>query len=214
MRDDLLAVCATPDGRLWVGAGETGVAVFNGRRWTRVGTGTGLARSAVWGCSVDRAGAVWLGSGDGLFRAATGRVARVSLPGPNPSALVYSVFASSLNEVWVALDAGVFRLDPAGRSLGLAVSADEGIEQVLGEDSDRAIWMSGRKGLYRWRQGRLELRGRRPTEATARSACWRAERNAVVRDGGRGSRAVSGGTGHRVRPRLGLRRRHHRHHRR
>jgi signal transduction histidine kinase/ligand-binding sensor domain-containing protein len=170
VRDDLLAVCATPDGRVWTGVGDAGAAVLEGGHWSHVGVGTDLVNTAVWGCAVDRAGRVWFGSAAGLFRAGDGRVTPIPLPGADPAALVYSVFASSTSEIWVALTAGVFRLDAGGRSAGLAVSPETNIEQVLGEDREHAIWLSGTHGLYRWRDGRLDVVWATP-DANHRAIC-------------------------------------------
>ncbi len=156
-RDDLLAVCATRDGHVWVGTGDAGAMVRDGRRWVRAGTDTGLADYALWGCSVGRRNEVWLGAGAGLYRAKDGRVTAMPLPGRDPTALVYSIYASSSGEVWVTLASGVYRLDENGASLGLVAPANEDIEQVLGEDVDQTIWLSGAKGLYRWRDGDLDL---------------------------------------------------------
>jgi ligand-binding sensor domain-containing protein len=48
LRDDLLSVCATREGRVWVCVGDSGAMWLDGRRWANPAPGTDLGSAAVW----------------------------------------------------------------------------------------------------------------------------------------------------------------------
>jgi ligand-binding sensor domain-containing protein len=54
------------EGRLWVGAKEHGLWVWDGEAWKQYSTEHGLAGDTVWAIAFDQAGRVWVGTGNGL----------------------------------------------------------------------------------------------------------------------------------------------------
>jgi signal transduction histidine kinase/ligand-binding sensor domain-containing protein/ActR/RegA family two-component response regulator len=127
----------------------------NWRVWT---TADGLGGNQVRGVEVDRDGNIWAGSRPGglaRINPRTGEVRRINQEDGLLADEVSSLFLDSKNRLWVSTWEGLFRssdprkpwrferLSPPG------TSDDDTFFQCL-EDSSGAIWVTGRKGLWRW----------------------------------------------------------------
>jgi signal transduction histidine kinase/ligand-binding sensor domain-containing protein len=55
-----------PDGRIWAGT-QTGLAVFDGSRWSDVGSDWNFTKQRTWSLFVDREGTLWVGSADTIL---------------------------------------------------------------------------------------------------------------------------------------------------
>lgn len=156
VRDDILAVCTDRSGRLWAGVGDVGANVRTKQGWAIPEETRALVwdRGPLWSCATDTAGAMWLGTGVGLFRDHDGRVERVPLPNVEPESIIDSVMAAKNGDVWVTASSGLFVI-PRGKDRAVRIPWTEGLDTVLGEGRDGTIWVSGTQGLYAWRGGVL-----------------------------------------------------------
>lgn len=69
---------ATPDGSLWVGYAERGIAVLKDGRYKRLTTVEGLVDNSIWQISSDHTGSLWLAGAHGLSRVALAEVTAVA----------------------------------------------------------------------------------------------------------------------------------------
>jgi ligand-binding sensor domain-containing protein len=62
----LNCVAAGPDGRIWFGAMQIGLWIWDGVEWAQYTSSDGLAGDTVWDVAFDDTGRAWIGTGDGL----------------------------------------------------------------------------------------------------------------------------------------------------
>lgn len=99
------------DGKVWAGTTK-GLAVFDGKRFSVIGTEQGLSHAVVTALALDPSnGDLWVGTLRGLNRVSGGRIETFTQTSSGmPNNVVYSV-AVGADAVWVATAAGVGRRD-------------------------------------------------------------------------------------------------------
>jgi PAS domain S-box-containing protein len=134
-------VLQTPDGYIWA-ATQGGLARFDGLRFKlyRVSNTPGLLSNSLNALAVDRAGALWIGTGKGLVRYADGRFETIGLAKEIVSTL--AIDADGL--LWVGATNGVYRREPDGRLNRLAeVPLPAGARLWrLSADREGRIWIA------------------------------------------------------------------------
>ncbi|WP_133480139.1 EAL domain-containing protein, partial [Cognatilysobacter segetis] len=169
VRPVLRSIARAADGALWLGTSGDGAyrLAADGRTLTHLEAGEGarLSHPNVHALLVDRRGAVWFGTGDGLDRLdpATGRLRhfrhgaddRDSLPGN----VVRALLEDAAGRIWVGTHAGLAEAAPAPgggvsfRPLPHASLADRRASTVfsLGEAPRGTLWAGTDAGLLRYR---------------------------------------------------------------
>jgi signal transduction histidine kinase/streptogramin lyase/ActR/RegA family two-component response regulator len=97
---------------------DRGLAIWNGARWSRIGTAEGLPSEAVSSALQDREGSLWLGLwGFGLVRLlGFGDVEIWTNSGGLGSSTVSAIYRDRHGTVWAGTDGGVSRLQPGAKS--------------------------------------------------------------------------------------------------
>ncbi|HHM24357.1 MAG TPA: PAS domain S-box protein, partial [Bacteroidetes bacterium] len=134
----------------------------SGSIWRRYGLEHGLPASAVNCVVQDTAGGLWVGTGQGLYRAAAGDPVHFSPAGEDvlpPGTAVTVLELDSLGQVWVGTrGAGLWVHRTAGlRRVPLGLSREEYIRAIL-EWSRSIIWLGTDRGLYAVNPQTLEVR--------------------------------------------------------
>lgn len=117
------AIVAAGAGRLWVG-GDGGLDAFDPRRnaFAPATLDAGM-QPAVWSILLDRAGAVWIGTQQGLYVRDAGalRFRRFPLRGAVRTAAqpVYSLYEDAAGRLWAGSVNTVFEIDPTRSSVGV-----------------------------------------------------------------------------------------------
>jgi ligand-binding sensor domain-containing protein/signal transduction histidine kinase len=159
------AVLATPDGRIWLGTGESGIEVFDpqgqrvaAQRPDPAHPQTALPADRVLALAGDERD-VWSAGPRGLYRSGDGgkSISRVVIAGQDP-ALRINTLALDTNRLWVGTrDAGLWALARDGstqvRILGLP---DERIATLYGE-AGRMLWIGTRNGLARLDRNTMQV---------------------------------------------------------
>lgn len=98
-----------PAGRLWIGTLGGGLVCLENGKFTRFGAGEGIPGEIVSALYSDRAGHLWAGSGQGLFRFRAGRFEHA--PGSEALAKrsVRSLIEDQEGTLWVGTESGLFR---------------------------------------------------------------------------------------------------------
>ncbi len=134
------AVCATRDGSIWFGFGETGAVGRLQREQVRLyGQGDGLGGGAVNMLFEHPNGTIWVGTDDGLYRFTDDQWNQVdasSLRSP-----VYSALVDDRGRFLVGTAIGAFWLDPDGTVPRLLDSVGNRARS-LSQDRYGAIWAS------------------------------------------------------------------------
>lgn len=134
----------------------------------RIGVAEGLAPDVITTVYRDRAGLLWVGSREGLYRF-DGRSVLRFVPSPDdPGSIsdnsIRTLFQDSRGRLWVGTNTGgISRLDPGAQSF-IHLRSDSAREDTLSHDSVYAItedaagtlWVGTQVGLNRIVDGRLE----------------------------------------------------------
>jgi ligand-binding sensor domain-containing protein/signal transduction histidine kinase len=152
--------------RLWVSLGST-LARFDGRTFvTFAGVAappakTGDVRVASFAETPD--GRLWVGTHSGVGRIEGDHTVSVTMEAGGPRTVVTSLLVDSKGRLWAAAGS-LWRLDPDMEyphfnEIPLTSKAGESANiGVFAEDRDGSLWLgSGRSGLYRWRDGVVDV---------------------------------------------------------
>jgi signal transduction histidine kinase/ligand-binding sensor domain-containing protein len=118
--DPVYALLHDSRGRLWIGYDHSGLFVLEGdsvRRWNGA---EGPSGGAVISFYEDRAGAVWVGTADGLSRLRAGHWTVWGAAQGYPTAVVQSIIEDDVGGYWLTTQQGLERID----GLELARQAD------------------------------------------------------------------------------------------
>jgi len=148
------------EGNLWLGSQLNGIArLWNG--WTRrFSVGEGLHDPIVWslspGANPQTAGAIWVGSNDGLSLFEHGRLRLVVPGGALPHPQVYNLLAEP-DRVWVGTRRGlvIWRAGHLEAPRELASMASAQINGIV-RDRDGSLWFPTTNGLFHLVDGRLD----------------------------------------------------------
>jgi ligand-binding sensor domain-containing protein len=150
------AVLVDRTGYLWLGTQE-GLVRFDGARFQvfERAANPGLAGDEIYALLEDPAGDLWIGTATGLSRK-RGDTFEAIATGGAPAESVHAL-ALADGDLWVGTAAGLRRLH-AGR--WSVVDSRDGLpdERVgaIAPARRGGLWIGGRRGLSRWKEGRVE----------------------------------------------------------
>ena len=154
IRNDISSVFADREGSLWVGIAGLGLARWLGySEWESWGSPEGLPHEAIWAIHRDAAGAMWIGTSEGLAYSKGGMASpsRWEVRPEFASRMVLSL-AHSRSALWIGtgnnglfrLDGRTGRLDPVPLGTGKAYAP-----RGLLVDREGFLWVTTLGGLYR-----------------------------------------------------------------
>lgn len=151
----VLAMDATPDGKLWFASLHHGLLCMRADGSVqRLGRDEGLSNEILWDLGVDSKGGLWVGSnGDGLFhRSAEGVVKRYTRDEGMPDNFVWSVLVDAQDQVWAYTSRGLARIN--GDHIQAYSEADgllhpEGTATAALRTRDGHLWFGSGFGLVR-----------------------------------------------------------------
>jgi signal transduction histidine kinase/ligand-binding sensor domain-containing protein/DNA-binding response OmpR family regulator len=152
---EALVLLAGRDGRLWIGTRRGGLAVFDGRTFSRAAGGLPSVR--VQALFEEDDGTLWIGTAGGLARLRNGALS--VLPTGNGQSSITAITRDRQGVVWIGTEeGGVFRL-AAGRRTPLTTRQGLSDDHVTALYADREgnLWIATRRGLNRLRDGKLTL---------------------------------------------------------
>ena len=97
----IFALLTTRDGSLWIGTEGAGAYRMLHGNVESYGAAQGLTNAFIRSIVQDEAGAVWIGTDDGLFRAAGSRFERMDNTAAFPAMTVHSILAARDGSLWI-----------------------------------------------------------------------------------------------------------------
>jgi signal transduction histidine kinase/ligand-binding sensor domain-containing protein len=164
------------NGGLWIGTYDRGLLHVHEGRTDVFGQSDGLSGDATLALFEDREGSIWVATANGLDRFREFAVPTVSVKQGLPSAIVSSVLAAEDGSVWFGTPNGLARWNSGevtiyGKRNAQAVTGggkrqqepaaaitDSGLHgavQSLGQDNQGRIWISTRRGVGYFENGRF-----------------------------------------------------------
>jgi ligand-binding sensor domain-containing protein/two-component sensor histidine kinase len=144
-------ILADRAGNLWAGTQFDGLLCFREGQVTAYSTRDGLADNYITALFEDRAGALWVGTGNGLSRRSDGRFTTWTQKDGFPGKHMLSFYEDRAGQLWMGTDGnGLIRFSQ-GKFTAITTHAglyDNLAFQIL-EDAGGNLWMSGNKGIYR-----------------------------------------------------------------
>ena len=151
------------DGSLWLATEQGHIVRFRAGRFTQHPLRKRESRRRTRDLFVDSAGAVWVGTPDGLWtvrRDTLVRVGRGTL-----DARVTAIVQRRDGSLWVGTNgAGIFRVTGDGRVTRVAAdpALDADIIARMVEDASGALWIAGTRALWSWRERPVRVEGAPP----------------------------------------------------
>jgi ligand-binding sensor domain-containing protein len=145
------------EGGLWFGSNKFGVDYIKGESTQRFDTGNGLSLNFITAITQDGAGAIWVGTEDGLNRIANGQVTRFFKEAGIGVNLISTLFTDQEGTLWIGTMGGGLSRYKGGRFA--RVTTVDGLShnvvtQII-EDDDGNLWMGSRLGIFRARKKNL-----------------------------------------------------------
>jgi ligand-binding sensor domain-containing protein len=130
-------------GRLWLGMSAEGLLWRDPETdaFRRPPNRTVLDRAHITVMADDDAGGLWVGSNAGLGHI-RGSDHRATLVAGLPSGRINAICRDRLDRLWVAVDSRLFRRDPTGRFVSVAVPGLVGAITALHEDAGGRMWLA------------------------------------------------------------------------
>lgn len=142
----------TAPGVLWLATRDFGLYRFEAGRDTRVLSETDLL--SINALAPSDGGGVWVGSEKGLHLWEGGKQIPLQLPAELEKSQVFSLLIDHTHNLWVATDAGLYKIDPRRRQVtGVFHSVDDPVISAVFEDAEGDIWFANSHGLDRLRTG-------------------------------------------------------------
>jgi ligand-binding sensor domain-containing protein len=146
------ALHAGRDGRLWIGTDGLGVSELAGGVFTTLGQEADLQGRSGNVIREDPAGAVWIGTWDGVVRLAGGEARRFDRDDGLPHNAIFGLSIDAAGTVWAATSQGLSEIrDGQVRSTRTDVKEP----QCLLLDRGGRLWIGTAGGLDRLEEGRL-----------------------------------------------------------
>src|SRR5688572_29303339 len=162
----IIALKEGRNGALWLTTEQGHIVRFRDGRFTNVAFEAAKPRQGPGTLFVDSAGAVWVGTSEGLWtvrRDTLVRVARGTF-----DAHITAITQRRDGSIWVGTDgAGIFRVvTTAGDSRVTKLAADPAIDadfvKQMFEDASGTLWIAGLQALWSWRDRPVRVKGPRP----------------------------------------------------
>src|SRR5580704_13630858 len=142
------------DGYIWI-ATEGGVARFNGidfKVFNRDNT-SAFTSDDVCCFMQDSAGALWIGTADGLLQYSAGMFRRYSATDGLPSGGIASLAAGSDGSLLVLFDGGISSFD--GRRFSPLSLPSSAAPAAMATADDGSIWIASTSGVFQYLQGHI-----------------------------------------------------------
>ncbi|MCA6364481.1 MAG: PAS domain S-box protein [Bacteroidetes bacterium] len=99
---EILSLCITRDGMLWIGTASHGLFTYSNRKIESYNTGNELLGAVIWSIYEDFQGIIWLGTSKGLYMLDHGKVVRPLENKPTPAEeLEQTVFDITGDETYI-----------------------------------------------------------------------------------------------------------------
>jgi ligand-binding sensor domain-containing protein/two-component sensor histidine kinase len=98
--NSIFCLLTAADGTLWIGTEGGGVVSYRNRSFHAWSKADGLTNGYIRALREDRAGAIWLGTDDGLFRWQAGKIERVDGRDGVPQIAVHSIYVDRRQRLW------------------------------------------------------------------------------------------------------------------
>ncbi len=139
------AVIAGPDGSIWTG-GQSGLYRIQGETHTHFDERDGLPSRAVSALSIDREGALWVGTSNGLARQVGTRFERIRLDNV-PLNVIRAIGHDGDGSIWLTdTQHGVVRLTPTGPNTYAPLFTHPNIGMSIVADRRDRIWIGFANG--------------------------------------------------------------------
>ncbi|SNS35651.1 Two component regulator propeller [Granulicella rosea] len=168
----IFCTAIAPDGSLWAGTEGGGLLHIAGDSTEIFTRAQGLTDEFVRSVAIDHLGRVWVGTDDGLFVIAHGRLRRVDGTAAIPALAVHSILEDRSHRLWaggsrlIAVDIAQEGAEQAQEFRLPGAYSKSRVKKIL-EGRDGTIWVGTVGGLERLRAGRFE--GVEEIHATVRS---------------------------------------------
>jgi signal transduction histidine kinase/ligand-binding sensor domain-containing protein len=144
----IFCLLAAADGTLWIGTEGGGVASYRNRTFQAWSKAEGLTNGYVRSLREDSAGAIWMGTDDGLYRWRAGRIERVDGRDGMPPISVHSIYADRQHRIWAG-GYHFFRIDDGSKvEYPLPGGLTDNVKAIL-ETRDGTVWVGTVGGLQR-----------------------------------------------------------------
>jgi signal transduction histidine kinase/ligand-binding sensor domain-containing protein len=152
---DVIAVCQTPDGRVWIAHDDRQVDVWPPRAVGSDPVAAAIGNSAVRAMRCGESGEVWIGTSNGLLGVASDRVRRMTTANGLADNLVLTLVESRDGALLAGTNNGFSRIRGADVESfrprdGLSQSAVYALE----EDREGSLWVGTGHGLNQFLDGR------------------------------------------------------------
>lgn len=153
----VVSACGDRAGRLWFAVGDDAIYRHDTTGLRRYGKEEGLGSAAVHAVLVDRTGAVWAGTEDGVFVLTDERFARCEVP----TGGVVAFFEDRAGGLWLGDHGGkgsLWHREPGGKWTVLRPQDDNAALDIrsIGEDAAGTVWVAAfGSGLWRVADGSL-----------------------------------------------------------
>ncbi len=116
--------------------------------WGRLTTADGLTTNKAWSIAVDRDGALWIGSEEGITIVIDpgNPLSSIAAYHPLPDQIIQGIVVDPLNNKWIATKNGVFELNPDGTSILDHYTVESTQGKLLGDDVASLV-MNGATGV-------------------------------------------------------------------
>ena len=146
--NSVFSLLASKDGVLWVGTEGAGLLSYSDgvfRAWSRK---EGLTNGYVRALCRDRAGDIWIGTDDGLFRLRGQRIQRVDGRDGVPLSSIHAIYVDRQQRVWAG--GYHFLVFGAGNpaQVALAGGLTDNVKSIL-QTRDGVVWVGTVSGLQR-----------------------------------------------------------------
>lgn len=151
------SVAAAKNGDIWIGSaddrGGNGVALFDGKTFTRFTTADGLISDSIYDIMSDPDGTVWFGTPNGVSRYdgkefVSYTQTKQRLAGNS----VFTIFRDSKGVYWFGTERGVTRFNgELWSSLDMRDGLAGNIVRGIAEDKEGTYWLATDRGVTRYR---------------------------------------------------------------
>jgi len=153
-----IALCAAPDGTLWLATRNRGTSFFRNGNWTVFGVDQGLAHDDVRNISIDRENNLWISTnGGGLSRLSEQRLEVFGRANGLGRQTTTGLALDTDGTLWAATDGqGVLKYDGSTFLPGLpeGVLPDGYIWSILAAQDGALLAGTFRHGVLRWHEGK------------------------------------------------------------
>jgi signal transduction histidine kinase/ligand-binding sensor domain-containing protein len=179
--DNITALWAAPDGRLWIGTYSDGLSILDPEREQfshlrhEPAQPASLANGMVWAFAGDAAGGLWIGTNDGLDYAApgTGALQHFRHDRANPASLANNRVRSLLLDrdglLWIGSSAGLQRHRPGTQEFMRIESDPANPDSLAGQEirsmfqaRDGKLWLGTRENGAAWLETKPETMAGQP----------------------------------------------------